>query len=163
MATPSPIARVSVGKSGYGSAHAAYITRMSALDPQGRAGGKSGDQPAERLSLFALDDTGMREPTVRETLEDSLSERGLAGAKEHGAGEQNRGDPIWTWNAPDFLTGDGGRDRSDAELREGSETRGVVGDRRDKLTLKEKYRTSRTTSVHLKTMNEGREGGLTTA
>src|SRR5215813_11704529 len=138
MATASPIARVSVGKSGYGSAHAAYITRMSALDPQGREGGKNGDQRAEQLSLFALDGTGMSRPTVRETLEDSLSEQGLAGGKEHGAGEQNRVDPIWTWNAPEFLTGDGGRARSDAELPEGSETRRVGGDCRDKLTLKEK-------------------------
>ena len=104
MATPSPIAKVSVGKSGYGSAHVAYITRLSALDPEGRESGKSGDQRAEQSSLFALDHTEMREPTVRETLEDSLSERGLAGGKEHGAVEQDRADPIWTWNAPEFLT-----------------------------------------------------------
>src|SRR5215471_21620732 len=138
MATPSPIAKVSVGKSGHGSSHAAYITRMSALDPRGREREKSGDQRAEQLSLFALDGTGMSRPTARETLEDSLSERGLAGGKEHGAAEQNRADPIWTWNAPEFLTGDGGRARSDAELREGSETSCGEVDRRDKLTLKEK-------------------------
>src|SRR5262249_36214398 len=51
----------------------------------------------------------------------------------------NRADPIWTWNAPEFLTGDGGRARSDADLREGAETGRVAAvDRRDKLTLKEK-------------------------
>src|SRR5215469_7760670 len=138
MATPSPIAKVSVGKSGYGSAHAAYITRMSALDPQGRETERSGDQRAEQLSLFPSDGIGTREPSVKETLEDSLSERGLAGGKEHGAAEQKRADPIWTWNAPEFLTGDGGRARSDAELREGSETRCSEVDGRDKLTLKEK-------------------------
>src|SRR5215469_859062 len=115
MATPSPIAKVSIGKSGYGSAHAAYITRMSALDPGGRESGKSGDQRSEQLSLFAADDTGMRQPTVRETLEESLGERALAGAKEHGRAESDRSGPVWTWNAPEFLTDDSGGTRSDVE------------------------------------------------
>src|SRR5215469_8332317 len=144
MPTPSPIAKVSIGKSGYGSAHAAYITRLSALDPEGRESGRGGDQRGEQLSLFALDDTGMRQPTVLETLEDNLSERGLAGGKEHGApAEQNRVDPIWTWNAPEFLTRDGGRAGPDAERREGPETTRVEGERRDKLTLKEKVQNAK--------------------
>src|SRR5262249_21291303 len=139
MAAPSPIAKVSVGKSGYGSAHTAYITRMSALDPQGRESGKSADQRAEQPSLIASHDAGMREAIVKETLEDTLSERSLAGGKEHGGAEQSRSDPIWTWNAPPFLTGDSGGTRSDLEPEraESGGRFGGVGDR-DKLTLKEK-------------------------
>src|SRR5215471_17602585 len=139
MGAPSPIAKVSVGKSGYGSAHAAYITRMSALDPHGRESGKSPDKRAEQLSLFPSGESAMREPTVKETLEDSLGERSLAGGKEHGGAERVRSDPIWTWNAPPFLTEDRGETRSEIEP-EGAESRGRpggVGDR-DKLTLKEK-------------------------
>src|SRR5215831_1872631 len=139
MATPSPIAKVSVGKSGYGSAHAAYITRMSALDPEGREGERSADQRAEQLSLFPSDDTAMREPTVKETLEDTLSERSLAGRKEHGGAEKGHSDPIWTWNAPPFLTDDRGGTRSDIEPKgaDGGGRLGGVGDR-NKLTLQEK-------------------------
>src|SRR5215472_15855785 len=110
MTAPSPIAKVSVGKSGYGSAHAAYITRLSALDPEGRESGIRGERRAEQLSLFASDENGTREPTARETLEDNLSEGSLAGGKEHGGEEQDRADPIWTWNAPEFLTS-GDRER----------------------------------------------------
>src|SRR5215510_146888 len=139
MATASPIAKVSIGRSGYGAAHAAYITRMSALDPQDKGGRKSGDERAEQLSLFGQDDTGMREPSVRETLEDSLSERGLAGGKEHGGAQHDRADPIWTWNAPEFLTDDSATPRSAVEP-EGAESgwRGGATNGRDKLTLKEK-------------------------
>jgi hypothetical protein len=43
MSTASPLAKLSVGKSGYGAAHASYITRMSALDPQGRERERDGD------------------------------------------------------------------------------------------------------------------------
>jgi hypothetical protein len=138
MAATSPIAKVRVGKSGYGSAHAAYITRLSALDPEGRDSGKSGEQRPEQLSLFALDDTGMREPTVRETLEDSLSERGLGGGKGHAGAEQDRADPIWTWNAPEFLT---------------------AGDR-DNLTLKEKVQNVKDYFSSLEDY-ERRKGGRT--
>src|SRR5262249_57463053 len=98
MATSSPIAKVSVGKSGYGSAHAVYITRMSALDPQGRESGKSADQRAEQMSLFPSEDSGMMEPTVKQILEDSLTERSLAGGKEHAAGDHIRSHPTLPYN-----------------------------------------------------------------
>jgi len=54
----SPIAKVSIGRSGYGAAHASYITRLSALDPQRREGdiavGRRADQPS-LFSAFRLD------------------------------------------------------------------------------------------------------------
>ena len=71
MATAAPIAKVSVGKSGYGVAHASYITRMSALDPEGRERLGLGEQEQDQPSLFTND--GVKtEPTVRETLEKNL-------------------------------------------------------------------------------------------
>lgn len=49
MATTSPIAKVSVGRTGCGAAHASYITRMTALDPEGRD--RTRAEAEERLDL----------------------------------------------------------------------------------------------------------------
>ena len=107
MTTASPIAKVSVGRSGCGAAHASYITRMSALDPEGRDRAKSDlEERFEQLSLLTHDQTEKTEPSVTETLKDNLDHRSLDAGKEHGGGAQRDADPVWTRNAPDFLTGD---------------------------------------------------------
>jgi len=106
MATASSIAKVSIGRSGCGAAHASYITRMSALDPQGRDRERERAEPAEQLSLFAREQTENSEPRVAETLKENLDGRSLGEGKEHGRGGQRDADPVWTWNSPDFLTGD---------------------------------------------------------
>ena len=107
MTTASSIAKVSVGKSGCGAAHASYITRMSALDPEGRDRARSNaEERFEQLSLLTHDQTEKTEPSVTETLRDNLDHRSLDAEKEHGGGGQRDADPVWTRNAPDFLTGD---------------------------------------------------------
>ncbi len=107
MTTASPIAKVSVGRSGCGAAHASYITRMSALDPEGRDRARSSAvERYEQLSLLTHDQTEKTEPGVTETLRDNLDHRSLDADKEHGGGSQRDADPVWTRNAPDFLTGD---------------------------------------------------------
>ena len=107
MATASSIAKVSVGRSGCGAAHASYITRMSALDPEGRDRARSNTEKRfEQLSLLTHDQTEKTEPRVAETLRDNLDHRSLDAEKEHGGGGQRDADPVWTRNAPDFLTGD---------------------------------------------------------
>ncbi len=128
MTTASPIAKVSIGKSGCGAAHASYITRMSALDPEGRDRARSDqEERSEQPSLLTHDQTEKTEPSVTETLKDNLDHRSLDAEKEHGAAAQRDADPIWTWNAPDFLTGDTyGTSRQDQP------------DTQEKLTLKEK-------------------------
>jgi MobA/VirD2-like, nuclease domain len=107
MTTASPIAKVSVGRSGCGAAHASYITRMSALDPEGRDRARSSAvERYEQLSLLTHDQTEKTEPSVTETLRDNSDHRSLDVEKEHGRGGQRDADPVWTRNAPDFLTGD---------------------------------------------------------
>src|SRR5689334_10137751 len=138
MATSAPIAKVSVGKSGYGVAHVSYITRMSALDPEGRERAGLGEQGQNQASLFTDDDRVRKEPTARETLEENLQAHAL-----HRAGEnQNRGaaDPIWTWNAPDFLTeeGFGMKPEFESQRAERAHRRLAGPDTQDRLTLKEK-------------------------
>ncbi len=107
MTTASSIAKVSVGRSGCGAAHASYITRMSALDPEGRDRARSNaEERYEQLSLLTHDQTEKTEPSVTETLRDNLDHRSLDAEKEHGGHGQRDADPVWTRNAPDFLTGD---------------------------------------------------------
>ncbi len=110
MTTASPIAKVSVGRSGCGAAHASYITRMSALDPEGRDRAKSDVEVSfEQLSLLTHDQTENSEPSVTETLRDNLDHRSLDAEKEHGGSGQRDADPVWTRNAPDFLADNSGR------------------------------------------------------
>jgi len=107
MATSSAIAKMSVGRTGYGTAHASYITRMTALDPEGRE--KAGAGVEERLdspSLVAHDTANPDEPAVNETLDTNLNNPSLDHGKEHGGRETRDVDPLWTWNAPEFLAGD---------------------------------------------------------
>src|SRR4030095_9771777 len=101
MATVSSIAKVSVGKSGCGAAHASYITRMSALDPGGRDRARSNAEASfEQLSFLTHDQTEKSKPSVTETLKDNLDHRSLDGEKEQGGGGQPDADPVWTRNAP---------------------------------------------------------------
>ena len=78
-----PVTKVSVGKSGYGAAHASYITRFSALDPEGRDRTQTLTEQPEQLLLPHYGAPGEVEPTVSETLDDNLSERALNQREEH--------------------------------------------------------------------------------
>src|SRR5215510_3868970 len=104
MATTSPIAKVSVGRSGCGAAHASYITRMTALDPERRD--RKIANAEERLdpSTLLRGDAQTTEPSAVHTLDESLDLGSLGTREEHGGGGRRDVDPVWTWNAPDFLT-----------------------------------------------------------
>ena len=76
---------------------ASYITRMSALDPEGRDRARSDtEERSEQLSLLTHDHE-KTEPSVTETLRDNLHHRSLDAEKEHGGGQRDA-DPVWTWN-----------------------------------------------------------------
>ncbi|HWO01925.1 MAG TPA: relaxase/mobilization nuclease domain-containing protein [Blastocatellia bacterium] len=159
MATSAPIAKVSVGKSGYGVAHVSYITRLSALDPEGRERpglGEGRGQP----SLFIDGDLAKTEPTVRGTLEENLHEKAL----DSGRTNQNHSaaDPIWTWNAPGFLTLDGYGVRPEFESQRAAraDRRLARPDALDKLTLKEKIQNVKDYFASLEDY-ERRKGGRT--
>ncbi len=151
MTTASPIAKVSVGRSGCGAAHASYITRMSALDPEGRDRARSDvEERFEQLSLLTHDQSEKTEPSVTETLRDNLDHRSLDAEKEHGDGGQRDADPVWTRNAPDFLTGDTNKtDRQSDQSRV-----------QEKLSLREKTENLRLYFGSLEDY-EKRKGGRT--
>jgi len=101
-----PLTKVSIGKSGYGAAHASYITRLSAIDPAGREREQAELQCQENLSR-SIDGAGVeREPSGSETLDDNLNQGALRKERSMGDGTARDADPIWAWNAPQFLTGE---------------------------------------------------------
>ena len=81
-------AKFRVGTPGAGSSHASYITRESALEP---------DRHRNRGVEL---DLNRDDNSVAGTLDDHLNDRAIDNHKDNDA------DPVWTWNAPSFLTGD---------------------------------------------------------
>jgi hypothetical protein len=150
VATTSPIAKVSVGRSGCGAAHASYITRMTALDPEGRDRTRAGAEERLDLSMLTSDDNHPTEPSAAHTLNESLDHRSLGTREEHGGDGQRDADPVWTRNAPDFLTGD-----PDGSHRQTGEPNSA-----EKLTLKEKAENLRLYFGSLEDY-ERRKGGRT--
>src|SRR5713101_1353327 len=144
MVIAMPMTKVSVGKSGYGAAHASYITRMSALDPPDRHKEPDDRQPAEQMSL-PISAGADAEPTKSETLNDHLNERALKEERSMAGTPARDADPIWTWNAPEFLTGE--RQETRAQLADKSgrapgematDRRSAVDSAQGKLTRAEK-------------------------
>lgn len=86
---PEAFAKFSVGSPGSGAAHASYITRSSALEPDRDRSG------ASQLEL------NLEETSVGAALDDHLNDRALD-CSEDGSDV----DPVWTWNGPSHLTGD---------------------------------------------------------
>ncbi len=82
-------AKFRVGTPGSGAAHASYITRASALEPN------YDKDHGSQLDLN-LDDV-----SVAAALDDHLNDRALDQTED-----TNEADPVWTWNAPSHLTGD---------------------------------------------------------
>ena len=85
---PEAFAKFRVGTPGSGASHASYITRISALESDDHR------NPATQLELKY--DAG----TVANALSINLNDREDAEQPVQDA------DPVWTWNAPVFLTGD---------------------------------------------------------
>ena len=108
-------AKFRVGTPGAGAAHASYITRYSALEPNGER---------NRGSQLELNDHQM---SVAAALDKDLG--------DHALDEGDRADevdPVWTWNAPSYLTGDHygiQEDKSSRVLRQVSERDGALYNR----------------------------------
>jgi hypothetical protein len=82
-------AKFRVGTPGAGGAHASYITRYSALEPKGDRN--------RGVQLELNDDRA----SVAVALEEDLKDRALDEVDR-----ADEVDPVWTWNAPSYLTGD---------------------------------------------------------
>src|SRR5262249_1131571 len=81
-------AKFRVGTPGTGASQASYITRESALEP------------GRHRNLGGQLELNFEENGVDRTLNEDLNDLGLGGEPTQDE------DPVWTWNAPEFLTGD---------------------------------------------------------
>jgi hypothetical protein len=80
-------AKFRVGAPGAGAAHASYITRYSALEPNGKR---------DHGSQLELIDHQM---SVAAALDENLNDRAL-----NDVNRADDADPVWTWTAPSYLT-----------------------------------------------------------
>jgi hypothetical protein len=109
-------AKLKVGRSGLGAAHASYITRMSALDPDHRD----------------------RDQSAGKTLAEDLDDRAIGPEAEIDA------DPIWTWNVPTYITGDTYSVRSQAQKKATKQPQAREPNRAEpRMDLKEKIDNAR--------------------
>jgi hypothetical protein len=80
---------------------------MSALDPDGRERQRNGEENRdEQMSLLTHDERTQGEPNVAQTLDENLNDQSLDQTKEQRGTHHPDADPVWTWNAPEFLTND---------------------------------------------------------
>src|SRR6266536_3007316 len=98
--------KVTVGKAGYGTAHAAYITRLSAIDPQEHK--REQEARGQLLTGYSsyISREGALQPTAARAIEETLDERSVAESATDNPERENDVDPIWTWNTPEYVTGD---------------------------------------------------------
>jgi hypothetical protein len=135
---------------------------MSALDPDGRERQRNGeDNRDEQLSLLTHDERTEREPNVTETLDERLNDQSMDQPKEQGGTNHPDADPVWTWNAPGFLTQDRFGTRLELKSRHTDQTHKEVGAQdKGKLTIKEKVQNVRDYFGSLEEY-ERRKGGRT--
>src|SRR6266487_6978203 len=98
--------KVTVGRAGHGAANVAYITRLSALEPEEHRR----EMEAREHGLTGYSSYITREgalvPSAAQSIEETLDERALAQNAADKAEREIDVDPIWTWNAPEYVTGD---------------------------------------------------------
>src|SRR5215471_20101796 len=101
------LAKLSVGRPGLGAAHASYITRMSALDPDHKNGQyRDSEERPEPLVMVDGDPSPEPERVLASTIDQDMAERSLPELGRQNPEADRDADPVWTWNAPDYITGD---------------------------------------------------------
>lgn len=99
----APLCKVNIGRPGAGAAHASYITRLSALDPEHKEhSDEKEDIPAREYLLTEIPE--LDDSTIDPHFSQELDQHELG--PETGDEPDRDDDPVWTWNAPVFLTGD---------------------------------------------------------
>src|SRR5215831_17146686 len=106
----APLAKLSVGRPGLGAAHASYITRISALEPERNERESSDSQERDHPLVMVHGDHTEPESLWEEATDEGTDE----GPDVLDSPAKPDADPIWTWNAPDYITGDSYGMRSEA-------------------------------------------------
>jgi hypothetical protein len=97
---------VSVGRAGHGAANVAYITRLSALNPEEHQREKEAREHGLSGYTSYISREGALEPSAAQSIEEVVNEKALAENAADNPDRQIDAEPIWTWNAPEYVTGD---------------------------------------------------------
>src|SRR6266700_1910061 len=98
--------KVTVGRAGHGAANVAYITRLSALEPEEhRREIEAREQGLTGYSSY-ISREGALEPSAAQSIDETLDEKALNENAADRAETEKDVDPVWTWNAPEYVTGD---------------------------------------------------------
>jgi len=101
------LAKLSVGRPGLGAAHASYITRMSALDPDHKKGhDRDSGEVLEPLVMVEGEPSPEPERVLASTIDQDMTERELPELGPLDSPSDRNADPVWTWNVPNYITGD---------------------------------------------------------
>src|SRR6266566_880743 len=95
--------KVTVGRAGHGAANVAYITRLSALEPEEHRREMEAREHGLTGYSSYISREGALEPSAAQSIDETLDEKTLT---ENTADKEIDADPIWTWNAPEYVTGD---------------------------------------------------------
>src|SRR5262249_38141253 len=102
----APLAKLSVGRPGLGAAHASDITRISALEPERNERESSDSQERDHPLVMVHGDHSEPESLWEEATDEGTDERPDVPDSPGTSAAKPDADPIWTWNAPDYITGD---------------------------------------------------------
>src|SRR5215469_15199349 len=150
----APLAKLSVGRPGLGAAHASYITRISALEPERNERESSDSQERDHPLLMVHGDHSEPESFWEEATDEGTDEPPDVRDGPGTSAAKPDADPIWTWNAPDYITGDsyGMRSEGPNETPKNVQSHDRFladkmtsgpGHNQDKLPLKEKIENAR--------------------
>src|SRR6266481_3545382 len=98
--------KLTVGTAGRGAANVAYITRLSALNPEEHRREKEEQERGLTGYSSYISREGALEPGAAQSIEEVLDEKALTENEADKAKKEIDADPIWTWNAPEYVTGD---------------------------------------------------------
>src|SRR5262245_53887579 len=150
----APLAKLSVGRPGLGAAHASYITRISALEPERNERESSDSQERDHPLVMVPGDHSEPESLWEEATDEGTDERPDVPDSPGTSAAKPDADPIWTWNAPDYITGDSygirsegaNKPRKNVQSHDGflaDKMASGPGHNQDKLPLKEKIDNAR--------------------
>src|SRR5262249_58541620 len=99
------LAKLSVGRPGLGAAHASYIPRMSALDPDHKNGQyRDSEERPEPLVMVDGDPSPEPERVLASKIAQDMAERSLPGLGGQNREVDETADRVWAGNVPSSFT-----------------------------------------------------------
>jgi len=94
--------KVTVGRAGHGADNVAYITRLSALEPEEHRREMEAREHGLTGYSSYISREGALEPSAAQSIDETLDEKALNENAADRAETEKDVDPVWTWNAPEY-------------------------------------------------------------